>query len=802
MSHLPLADPPHPDESPEALRDRVVALEARLAVLEPLLERFPGVIARFDRQLRHRFVSASVEGATGLPAERFLGKTNRDLGMPEELVDQWDAALANVFATGQPARIQFTFPAATGLQYYDAELVPEPGPDGTVATVIAVTRDVTERVRAEAAAAARAKLEEELRRHQVLLQGLFEHAPAIILVKDQAGHYLAANNRLATIVDRSVEDILGKTVHDLFPPEIAAKMEANDQQVFATGQPLLVEEQIHIGGTLHTQLAVLFPLFDAQGATSAMGLIATDITEQKQLEAALRAQEAALAGERAFLDAVLEHLDDGVAVSDVQGQLRFANAALARITGYQPGGAVAPSLVALLGVRQSEVPARGGEAGLQAEPPLQNELRVFVHEDGTRRELLLSQQWLLRDGTPLLVSSFRDVTAQRAAEAAQHRTEQKLQEAQRLESLGRLAGGIAHDFNNLLAVILGHADLLSVDLAPDAPERANLSQIAGAARQGADLARQMLTYAGRGRLMLERVDLNEVLRNDRLLLEASLRTDARLQLMLAPELPLLMVDLDQIRQVVMNLVANASEALGEGGGVITIGTELVTRREGERHDDDLPAGAYVQLKVHDTGEGIDPTLLERVFEPFFSTRFIGRGLGLAVVRSIVERHGGRVYANSEPKLGTRVTVVLPVLAATTEGPAATSPSSRRGGMVLVVDDEARVQQVAGSMLTRLGYTPVLVQDGSKALAEIQARGDELALVLLDLTMPGMHGKEVLKAIRAAAPDLPVVVMSGYSTREVARELINQGASGFLEKPFSLSALRAQLRALDAGRRSG
>ncbi len=799
MSHLPLAESRGLTESPEALRARVVALEARLAVLEPLLERFPGVIARFDPQLRHCFVSASVERATGLPVERFLGKTNRDLGMPEELVDQWDAALANVFATGQPARIQFAFPAATELQYYDAELVPEPGPDGSVATVIAVTRDVTERVRAEAAAAG-AQLEEELRRHQALLQGLFDRAPAIILVKDQAGRYLTANNRLADVVGRPLEDILGKSVHDLFPPAIAAEMAANDQQVFATGEALVAEEELPIDGEPHTQLAMLFPLFDAQGATSAMGLIATDITKQKQLEAALRAQEAVLVDERAFLDAVLEHLDDGVAVSDAQGQLRFTNAALARITGYQRGGAAPQNLVALLGEHHAESSTGSDESGLTVEQPLQNELRTFVHEDGTRRELLVSQQWLLRDGAPLLVSSLRDVTAQRAAEVAQRRLEQKLQEAQRLESLGRLAGGIAHDFNNLLAVILGHADLLSVDLAPDAPGHASLRQIAGAARQGADLARQMLIYAGRGRPMVERVDLNEVIRNDRLLLEASLRTDARLQLTIAPELPPLMVDLDQIRQVVMNLVSNASEALGEGGGLITITMEHTTRWEGDGHDDDLPVGAYVQLTVQDTGEGIHPALLERVFEPFFSTRFIGRGLGLAVVRSIVERHGGRVFANSEPGQGTRVTVLLPTFATEMEELSAMLPPTRRGGMVLVIDDEARAQKVAGSMLERLGYTPVFAEDEVTTLAELQTRGSELALVLLDLTMPGMHGEDVLKAIRAITPDLPVVVMSGYSTREVAQELINQGARGFLEKPLSLSALRARLRALDVGER--
>ena len=779
MSHNPTSDPASPDESPAALRARIASLETRLVDLEVLLEHFPGVIARFDHHHRHCYVSSSVTRTTGLLATSFLGKTNHDLGMPADLIRQWDAALEEVFSTGQSTHVMFDFSSAAGIQHHDAELVPEIGPDGTVATVLAITRDVTDRVRAK----------EELRQHQALLQGLFDHAPMVILVKDRDGHHLMANRQLKSSLARDPAQIIGTTAHDLFPPEVATKLEANDQQVFATGQPLAVEEQIPIGGTLHTHLSVLFPITDTQGKTNLLGMIATDITERKQMEAALRAQEERLTSERAFLDAVLEHLNEGVTVSDAQGRVRFANQALERLTGYHRGGPVPPSLAALLAGGQQETPT-----GVIADSQVQNELRVLVNTEGALRHILVSQQWHMRDGQPLLVSSMRDVTAQRAAAVEQRRIEQKLQETQRLESLGRLAGGIAHDFNNLLAIILGNADLVLSGLPPDVPGRASLNQITSAARQGADLARQMLIYAGRDHILADRIMLNEVIQNDRMLLEASIRKEARLQIDLAPELPPLLADLGQIRQVVMNLVTNASDAMGDAGGTISISTERITY-DGDVGAD-LPNGTYVQLTVHDTGEGIDPSIQEWIFDPFFTTRFMGRGLGLAVVRSIVERHRGRIHATSSPGRGATFTVYLPALVE----PSVTSPvpprSLRHGNLILVVDDEARVQRMAATMLGRLGFTSILAYDGAAALAEVRAWGSELAAVLLDLTMPDMHGEELFDAIRQMAPDLPVVVMDGYRSTDGVQPFIDRNATGFLQKPFTLISLRAQFSALD------
>lgn len=400
----------------------------------------------------------------------------------------------------------------------------------------------------------------------------------------------------------------------------------------------------------------------------------------------------------------------------------------------------------------------------------------------------------------MLVTSIRDVTAQREAEARQRHFEQKLQDAQRLEMLGVLAGGIAHDFNNLLAVIRGNADLVLDELPPNAPAQVSLRQIVNAARQGAELSRQMLTYAGRGQLFIEHIDLNEVIQNDRLLLDASINKGAHLRLDLAPQLLPIMADLSQIRQVVINLIVNASEALGGAEGMITVTTARVTRDAETRAGEDLPAGTYVQLSVHDPGAGIDPALLDRIFDPFFSTRFIGRGLGLAVVRSIIERHQGRIWATSSASEGTTFTVLLPETPATTE-PDASQPW-HRGKLVLVVDDDVRVQSIASAMLRRLGFTPILARNGAAALAEVRARGDDLAVVLLDLALPGIHGEAGLEAIRAIAPDLPVVVMSAYSMADAAQKVVGHGAASFLQKPFTLRLLRAHLHALSSSQRPG
>ncbi|NTV62062.1 MAG: PAS domain-containing protein [Oscillochloris sp.] len=280
MPYSLTTDHTHLEESPEALRARITALEARVADLEGLLGYFPGFLARYDRAHRHRFVSTSIGRIVGLPIPEVLDKTTQELGLPAHIVTLWERVLSDVFATGQPARFQIALPSTTGFQHYDAEIVPEFDPDGHVATVLAVTREAIDPVRAE----------QELRQHQALLQSLFDHTPALILIKDRAGRIMMVNHHLATIIARPPDQILGKTMGDIFSAQTAAIMAAYDQQVFTSGQALELELPNLSDDRGHTQLGVLFPIQDAQGVTGALGLIAIDITARKEIERALATQ--------------------------------------------------------------------------------------------------------------------------------------------------------------------------------------------------------------------------------------------------------------------------------------------------------------------------------------------------------------------------------------------------------------------------------------------------------------------------------------------------------------------------------
>lgn len=400
------------------------------------------------------------------------------------------------------------------------------------------------------------------------------------------------------------------------------------------------------------------------------------------------------------------------------------------------------------------------------------------------------------------VAIVRDVTDRTRADAERRQLERQVLEGQKLESLGILAGGVAHDFNNLLTGILGHACLARETLEPDAPPAQALDQIEQSARHAADLCRQLLAYAGKGRLVVEPADLSTLVNDLVELLLLSVRRSARLRLDLADGLPLAAVDPTQIRQVLINLVMNASEALPLDGGEIVVRTGL--RRWPERGSGGervvvVPAapgpGDYVCLEVADTGSGIAPETLPRIFEPFYTTKFTGRGLGLAAVAGIAGRHGGALVARSQPGQGTVFTLLLPVAAATASVPQAATRESdeawRGQGVVLVADDDNTVRTVVARMLRQLGFETIEAGDGDEAI-EVVKRAPHLVAVCLDLVMPRMPGLETVAELRRLNPGVPVVLMSGYAERD-RFDLGEAVDFPFLAKPFDLAALRATMR---------
>ena len=376
--------------------------------------------------------------------------------------------------------------------------------------------------------------------------------------------------------------------------------------------------------------------------------------------------------------------------------------------------------------------------------------------------------------------------------------ERRLQETQKLESLGVMAGGIAHDFNNLLTAILGHISLVRMDASCSPALQEHAANVETAAQRAAGLCRQMLAYSGRGRVKVGRIDLDELVRETTELLTLSTSKSTRVELVLQAKGAAIEGDPSQLQQVIMNLVLNASEACEGKQGLVTIttGFESVKRTEPPpaHLGLDILDGHFAFLEVKDNGAGMTPQTQARMFDPFFTTKFTGRGLGLSAVLGIVRGHSGGVGVESEVGRGTKFRVLLPV--ATGEPEAARAPSAAAtltgGGTVLVVDDEEVVRTVARRILESHGFSVVTVDDGQAGVEAVRAAPQRFVAVLMDLTMPKLDGIGALQRLRQFDPNVPVILVSGYDEQDVVARLSGTGVAGFLHKPFTAEMLSGAL----------
>lgn len=388
----------------------------------------------------------------------------------------------------------------------------------------------------------------------------------------------------------------------------------------------------------------------------------------------------------------------------------------------------------------------------------------------------------------------------RNAEKKQRELERQMLEAQKMESLGLMAGGVAHDFNNLLVVILGNADLLKSLVSPESPAAGLVDEIGAASQRAADLCQQMLAFSGRGKLSQDQFDLSTLVSEMGQLLRSTISKDAEIECQVKSALPLMEGDATQIRQIIMNLILNASEALAGGSGQILVNSDLRHVRA-----DSVPCGVpvpksgqYLSLVVEDDGIGMDEETLARLFDPFFSTKFTGRGLGMAAVLGIVRAHEGGIQVESKKGRGTRFEVWFPVAQA---APVAARPipvkrpSWRGEGRVLFVDDDPNVLELGRRMLERIGFEVILASDGEQALAIFSERPSSIKLILLDLTMPGMGGHEVHAKIQGIDDRVPVIFSSGYTAQDVFDSVRPSQRCAFLQKPYTFDQLQTKLRQL-------
>jgi PAS domain S-box-containing protein len=402
------------------------------------------------------------------------------------------------------------------------------------------------------------------------------------------------------------------------------------------------------------------------------------------------------------------------------------------------------------------------------------------------------------DGTLHVLGAGRDVTERKEAEAERTRLARHLEQVQRLESLGILVGGIAHDFNNLLTVIRGSARLALDDLPRDAAARPRIERIAAAAEHAAELTEEMLAYAGKAPTALVALDVSALARATADLLRASLPAGCELALELDSGLPLVDADAGGVRRVLLNLVLNAAESLAPEGGRVTLSTRLADVGRGELDaafgTAGLEPGRFVAIEVRDTGCGMDEATAARIFEPFFSTKFTGRGLGMAAVLGIVQAHHGAIRVDSAPGSGTRVRVLLPPGAR--ESAAAVrsvaEPGALQRGRVLVVDDDPDILELACEVLRRAGHAPVAAGGGAAALEALRGM-PEIEVALIDLAMPDMSGEELFVRLRAERPGLCVILVTGFDPAHAAARFGSRGLDAFLRKPWEPEALVAAVQ---------
>lgn len=810
-------------------------LARQLQLLRTVMDAIPDSIYIKDRDGRYLLHNAANRRLLKLPTgDDGTGRTAYDFASTKAHADAYTTDDRMLLQTGQPVinrEERFTQDdGSTG--WFLTTKVPVLNEAGELTGIVGVSRDISAR-RQEALALA----ESEAR-----FRMLFENSPDAIFVESQAGIVLDVNPAAARLHGLPREALLGKHVTELVPPARQQEVRESFPRLFALETTLLEGESYTLDGrVIPVELAARRCEYRGQAAVL---LHVRDSSERHEAALALQRRDRILQtvahAARTLLHAESwQKVADGVveelsAATEASAACLFANEMLGDELVFQarchwpapqendpPFGPIGYRAAGC--ARWLELLARGETVhGRVDELPLSE--RAVPQTKGMQRIALTpifadtvwwgflaigrtdaSRVWSEMELEALRTAAevFGAAIYRAEAEAEGERIQLKLQAAQKLESLGVLAGGIAHDFNNLLTSILGKASLARMDLPPDSPAEYPLQQIEATSQRAAELCRQMLAYAGKGRFVVQTQDLNRLIRDIIQLLRVSLSKKASIDLELAPEPLQVMADAAQVRQIVMNLVLNASEAIGDRPGRIRITTGVI-RPDPDYFDDSVcapekPAAEYVLLRVQDDGCGMTAGVRARIFEPFFTTKFTGRGLGLSATLGIIRGHQGALKLESEPGQGSTFTLLLPRATGQPpepEAPAATVPAWRGKGKILVVDDEAPVRHVACRALETLGFTTTVAQDGREAVELFAANPAGFTAVLMDLTMPRLNGLEAFAQMRQIHPSVRVVLMSGYDAQASTASVAARGLAGFLSKPFQLAELREQMRALD------
>ncbi len=743
--------------------------------LSHAVEQSPVSVVITDTAGHIEYVNRKFTEVTGFSPAEVVGQNPRIL-KSGELPPARYRELWETLAAGRTWAGEFHNRKKDGGMFWEfARISPVFNEAGRITHYLAVKEDITERKQVEAA----------LQASEAQLRAVFEGSAIGIALVNQAGRPIRCNLALSQILGYSPEELCRMSFPELAHPQDREK----DSDLFRSvisgtlGPYQLEKRYVRKDGRLVWGRFTVSVVQSADPSQFyAVGML-EDVTRQKQAEQELHRREE-------HFRLLIENASDLITVINGEGVIQYQSPSAGRLLGYRPEEVSGHRVFEF--IHPEDTPRVVGalqRALAEAEAGVTVEFRLR-HRDGTWKMIQsIGRSMPFEDAGICVVVNSRDVTEQK-------RLEVQLRQAQKMEAIGQLAGGVAHDFNNLLTVIAGHSELLMMSSAPDQPGHGSLAEIRKAADRAASLTRQLLAFSRQQVLSPRVMNLNAIVSDAEKMLKRLIGEDVALASSLSPNLSPVRVDPGQMDQVIMNLALNARDAMPRGGN-ITIETANV------RFDDDaadtgmeICPGRYVMLAISDTGTGIAPEIRPHIFEPFFTTKAVGRGtgLGLAVVHGIVKQSGGHIAISSEMGVGTTFNIYLPVVEEQPARPDTDALKPPNGHeTILLAEDEASVRQLSAVALQRFGYNVLKAASGQEALDLLKTSGRKIDLLLTDLVMPEMSGRELAEAVLGRFPGIKVLYLSGYTDDAVVRHGILQSDVAFLQKPFTPIVLARKVR---------
>lgn len=783
------------------LRSRETVLQQQQEMYQALVAGVPDIVMRLDRNGRHLFVSDNISEVVDLQPEQFIGKTSRELGFPEAQCQLWDAAYRQVLDSGVPFETEFTYEGKRGPVVFNWRLMPEVNKQGAITSLLSFSRNITAHRRAE-------------QDYQMLFKEMPNGFALHEIICNEEGEptdyrFLAVNPAFERIIGMKASDIVGRTFLELLPDVERFWIETYGK-VALTGEPAHFESY---ASPLNRYFEVAaFRLFPNQFCC-----IVTDITRRKEIEKCLddtnrqmkqnqdallnimedlqaenerrKKNEAALQESEQRFRLLFSSLSDAVFIRSEEDRFLLTNQAASNMLGYSQDELLRMGPPDIFSPEYRKKRPMILQK-LQQEGSLLFE-SVLVHRDGTVVPVEINSRIILYDGKQASISIVRNISDRKRMEQEQQQLQEQLIQAQKMETVGRLAGGVAHDFNNMLSVILGNLEMALEQVEKGSALYADLKEAKEAAKKSADITRQLLTFSRKEKLKPVAIDVNLYMENMLKMLRRMIGEHITLNWQAGADASMVLMDTSYFNQMITNLCLNARDAMGERGTIcITTGNRLLDDVFCEQYPDVVP-GNYVSIAVQDTGCGMTPDIIAHIFEPFYTTKEHGKGtgLGLATIYGIVKQCGGCLEVESVPGQGSTFTVYLPQVsdevAYSHDTREYVLPSAAKGHeTVLVVEDEPGILRLCSSILEKKGYTVLAASSPAEALKLSDSFTEYIHLLITDVIMPEMNGPQLLERIKVMRPSIKCLYMSGYTADIITRHKLTEQKIRCIEKPFS------------------